>query len=318
MHKHIAALLLLLSALVAAQYLGQTLTPPAPGTITLALMGDVMLGRGVAQAHDGGTWSAALADLTPTLQSADLTLANLESPLAREVPTSVAQAVAAGEYNLCAPAISAYALTSAGLDVLSLANNHADDCGAGGLDESRSILYQAGLTPLLPGEPLHLTINSIQLILLAYDDISHPLDIETAAAQVRAARLEGAMVLVSIHWGAEYHPGPSRRQQAIALVLIKAGASILLGHHPHVLQPVELDQDGAFGPTLVAYSLGNALFDQVSPPDARRSAVLLVTLDAHGVQDVQIVPIQIDPLAGAAHLAEGAAGEVVLNRLGVK
>lgn len=323
--------LFLLSGLLAtaatSAWLGN-LPLPAKPVIMLALLGDVMLGRGVAQAHADGGWEHALIELAPLLAGADLALANLESPLAQAVPPGVSAALAAGEYNLCAPAESVQALAAAGLDVLALANNHAHDCSPNGLAETAWVLNSAGMEPLKPAEPLFLLVGDLSLALLAYDDISAPLDLAAAEAQVRAARARGALVMISVHWGAEYHSSPSPRQQQVAQRLVQAGAALVWGHHPHTLQPVnwlpqpyDCQRQGhngpPFGRALVAYSLGNALFDQVSPPDARRSAVLLVTLNANGVQAVQAAPAKIDPLKGTARLADEAAAEAVFQRLGL-
>ena len=319
-------LLILIGAAIGASFLGRrpAYSQAAGGQplITLALMGDVMLGRDVARAHADGSWSLALGELAPLLKSADLAMANLESPLAMTVPPGVQQALAAGEYNLCAPGQAVQALTSAGLDVLSLANNHTGDCGQGGLAETTEILMQAGLIPLLPGQTHALTVNRLKLALLAFDDIRAALDLTAAAAQVRTASAEGALVIVSMHWGSEYQSGPNSRQEEIAGALLQAGAVLVWGHHPHTLQQVVWQRGGHDGPpfargTLVAYSLGNGLFDTISPPDARRSAVLLVTLGTDGVLGIRAIPVQISPLDAAAHLADRATAEAVQRRLGM-
>ncbi len=316
----LTALAVLLAVLFCAMQTGRRINPPAPPTVRLALLGDVMLGRGIAARYTAGGWGNALAGLAPILQSADLALANLESPLAESIPASAAQALAAGEYNLCAPAEAMDALKAAGLDVLSLTNNHAQDCFPNGTEESARILNNAGLTALPPGETLILEYNGLKLALLAFDDVSTPLDIAAAASEIRTASQDGAQVIVSVHWGSEYQSGPSTRQQAIAQAMLNAGAVVIWGHHPHVLQPIVWQREGHDGPpfagsTLVAYSLGNMLFDQLSPPDVRRAAVLLVTLGINGVETVQAVPTQIDPLAGAVKLADPETAQIVLRRL---
>lgn len=82
----------------------------------------------------------------------------------------------------------------------------------------------------------------------------------------------------------------------MAGVLAEAGADIIVGHHPHGLQPVEwVWGEGRGRPTLVAYSLGNALFDQGAPPSARYGALLMVDVNRLGVKDVCVIPFQIDP-----------------------
>ena len=274
-------LLILLSFYLAA------CQPKAPA-VTLALLGDLMLGRGVNPKPD------SLAYLAPTLSAADLVLANLESPLAAGIPASDSS------YNLCTLASRADLLSAWGLDFLSLANNHIQDCGLGGVDETRAALETAGTTSVGPGmEPVYREVNGLQLVFLACEDVSSPLDINAAAQAIQAARSTGAQVIISIHWGAEYQGGASDRQKFLAQQFSEAGAALVWGHHPHVLQPAEWIQppagsDPAERPTLVLYSLGNALFDQGGLEDTRRSALVEVTLDADGISSVRIVPFVID------------------------
>ncbi|MCJ7622025.1 MAG: CapA family protein [Anaerolineaceae bacterium] len=308
----------ILRSLFSASLLLLLCVRPAERTITLALLGDIMLGRGIAAVHQAGDWESALAALAPTLQQADLSLANLESPLGKDAQSANTGARDASGYNLCAPPESVSALTAAGLDLLSLANNHNLDCGLMGLQQTSDTLASAGLTSILPGsQAVYRTVNGLKLAFFAFDDVTAPLDMNAAAAAIRKARAGGALVIVSIHCGAEYHPSASHRQRTLAQEIADAGAALIWGHHPHVLQPLEWVQRGGHdGPSFVAYSLGNALFDQFSPPDARRSALLLVTLDAQGVLSANPLPIHIDPLTGRSLPADAETAQAVLHRLG--
>ncbi len=251
---------------------------PAP-KVTLALLGDVMLGRDVHPSAE------SFAYLDPYLGSADLVMANLESPL------TGAPVQSDSPYTLCAPPERATVLAEAGFDLLTVANNHNLDCGEEGLLETRSALAEAGLGYAGPGmEPVFRTLNGIRLAVLAFD-ATGPFELERAVQAVRAARATGATVIVSIHWGAEYQAGASSFQEEIALRLAQAGAALIWGHHPHVLQPADWIDNGQ---TLVFYSLGNALFDQYGLADTRQSALALVTLGPEGVTGFQVVPFLID------------------------
>jgi poly-gamma-glutamate capsule biosynthesis protein CapA/YwtB (metallophosphatase superfamily) len=254
-----------------------------PG-LTLALLGDLMIGRGVDPAPD------SLAYIAPGLQAADLSLANLESPLAELPP-----AAASGEsYNLCAPASRSALLSAWGLDLLALANNHRFDCSPDGPAETTRLLNTLGLASIGPGmQPLYREIRGLKLAFLAFDDISAPLDEAAAMHAIQAARKQGAMVVVSVHWGAEYQAAATQRQKALAGQFAQAGAAVIVGTHPHVLQPGGWINTSR-GKSLVLYSLGNALFDQPGLPDTRQSALLLVGLDAHGVQSVRVIPFEMD------------------------
>lgn len=148
--------------------------------------------------------------------------------------------------------------------------------------------------------------------------MTDPLDEGKAAQAVRQARQGWAFVIVSVHRGGEYKTGPTPRQRKLAQALADARAGLIWGHHPHVLQPLDwLQGNGQPRPTLVIYCLGNALFDQTVPPDATRPALLLVTLNGGGIEDLQTLPFEIDPRRGEAIPADDAASQAVLHWLGV-
>ena len=249
---------------------------PAP-SVTLALLGDVMLGRSVHPTSETFTY------LEPVLTSADLALANLESPLTDEpVQTE-------SPYALCAPAEHVEYLVNAGFDLLAMSNNHSRDCGEEGLLETQSTLTSNGLS-FIVSEQVYKSVNGIELAFLAFDATTQ-FDNEAAVRSIRLAREAGAVVVVSLHWGAEYQAGPARVQRQIAEGLAEAGAALIWGHHPHVLQPAEWINDGQ---TLVLFSLGNALFDQHGLENTRRSALVLATLDSNGVEEFRVIPFAID------------------------
>ena len=305
--------------------------PTSPTTI-LALVGDVMLGRGVAQALDGD-WEAAFAGVQPWLSDADLAFANLESPLTTSPPLppfppslpsspslpsppsppSLPAPPSPSSYDLRAPLEAVASLHAAGFDVVSLVNNHALDAGQAGLRETVDTLHAAGIATLanwetgtlVDGSPIYQstslpTYHSTNLPtyqptnlpiyrLLAFDDSLTPLDVEATASTVANAAAQADLVIVSIHWGGEYQAAPSSRQRTIASQLARAGAGLIVGHGPHVLQRIEW-----VGETLVAYSLGNFLFDQPYPADCRWGAILRVTLRDDRIVAVEALPTVVE------------------------
>jgi poly-gamma-glutamate synthesis protein (capsule biosynthesis protein) len=279
-------------------------------TVTLALLGDILLGRGVTPTAD------SLAYLAPELSAADLALANLESPLGPgdEAPTH--------EYDLCAPAERASFLAGWGLDLLSLENNHADDCGPDGAGQTIAALSAAGLDGLT-NEATIVEIDGLRLAFFAFDDVGSPLDGEAAAAAIRLAVDGGALAVVSIHWGVEYQAGPTPRQEALARDFVEAGAALVWGHHPHVLQRAEWldaarsDNELRRRSALILYSLGNALFDQGGLADTRRSTLALVSLDRRGVEEVRFVPFVIDVRRGRLAAPDAASAGKIVEGLGI-
>ena len=282
-------------------------------TVTLALVGDLMLGRGVAEAHIEDGWEGVFNAISAELQAADLALGNLESPLVS--PTGDLQA--ANVDNLCAEGTSAHILADAGFDILVTANNHRFDCGLSHAGDTVDSLSGAGITTLdESSSPFEMRINGINLVFFAYDDISTTLDVDETLATIEEAAKEHNIVVVSMHWGMEYQGGPSRRQEKLAHSMAQAGADLIWGHHPHVLQRIEwIDRKGGQSPALVAYSLGNALFDQTFIPDTRQSAVLTVRIDREGVRSMDISPTIIRWQNHNLDIPDSTTGRSIFKRL---
>jgi poly-gamma-glutamate capsule biosynthesis protein CapA/YwtB (metallophosphatase superfamily) len=290
-----------------------TARAPAEHSFSLAFLGDLMLGRGVAQAHASleRPWGLALDAICPDLQAADLALANLESPLS-------SRPLLGPGYDLRGPGAAADALSAAGLDLVSLANNHALDAGQGGLSDTRAALQAAGVGWIGPQAQVVLRqIQGQRLAFLAFEDVNAPLDLVQVGQAVKEARRQADWVIVSMHWGGEYRPAPDVRQEQLAQALADAGADVVWGQHPHVLQRLDWVQGaGRPRPTLVIYSLGNALFDQVEPIDGRRGALLMLRFGAGKIQEVQALPFVIDPLHAQLLIAGEADAAIIMERLG--
>jgi poly-gamma-glutamate synthesis protein (capsule biosynthesis protein) len=276
-------------------------------TVKLALLGDINLGRGVHPAAE------SLNFLAPDLQSADLVLANLESPLATSPPLP-----AADGYDLCASAERAAFLSDWSIDLVSLANNHRLDCSTDGIALTTAALKRSGITPIGSGlEAVSRTLKGMKLAFLAFDDVSAPVDVDAAVAAIRSSRQAGTVVIVSVHWGMEYQAGPTERQQTLARAFAEAGATLIWGHHPHVIQRSEWIETAA-GHTLVLYSLGNALFDQEGLANTRESALVLVELDPAGILSLRAVPFIIDIASSRVLAAPPADAEKILARLKIE
>lgn len=315
-HKAKIRRLLLILAICLLLWMQTGSNCPVPRPVMLALLGDVMLGRGVAQVSSAYPRErGALFELAPVLSTADLALANLESPITTTPLVRRGYDLRAGP-ALAGPLLEG--LAESGLDAFSLANNHALDCGFVGLHSTQAALDTQGLAFIGPDlVPLWRSVGGLRSAFFAFEDVTSPLDLIQAQRSVAAAAARADLVVVSLHWGLEYRSIPTLRQRQIAQSLADAGADLIWGHHPHVLQSVEwLRGHGRSRSTLVAYSLGNALFDQVVPADTRKSALLLVTLGADGVESVEAVPFEIDPFQASVSLASGEAASRTYQRLG--
>ncbi len=275
--------------------------PVVLGEFRIVAVGDVMMHADVKKAaEDQGGFEALWADVAPLFKGADLAFANLETPVA---PTT---GKPGRPFQFNAPEQLPAALRASGLTVLSTANNHAYDQGKKGVKETVDRLKEAKLVSIGSGEtkaaaeaPRIVEANGVKVGLLGYTDLFNldlnrkadepwvrPMDLEEAKAAVQALRGEADAVIVSVHWGDEYHHLPTKRHRQVAEALVAAGADLVLGHHPHVLQPLELVEAGG-RKGVVAYSLGNFISNQdrmwradlfpVAAGDNRDGAALLAT-----------------------------------------
>ncbi len=261
--------------------------PRTDARATLAAVGDVLMHEAVkrsAETHgkgapDGGyLWLfAPIADL---LSAADVAFANLETPIAP------ASAAGTREYVFNAPPDVVAALLHAGVRVVSVANNHAFDQGRPGFEETLRRLDAAGMHAVGAGPPeraagpVRVDAGGLAIAFLGWahffnqDGNACPaapgaacvqaaqLDRARAVDAVRAAAAGADAVVVSLHWGVEYEPQPRAEDVELAHALADAGALVVLGHHPHVLQPVELYRRADGRVAVIAYSLGNFVSNQ--------------------------------------------------------
>lgn len=259
-------------------------TPPS---LRLVVGGDVMFGRYLGRKLRPSGGDDPFLHVRAALRGADLSIVNLETPLSDVDPPALRrQPLPARNLRFRAPTGYAAVLADAGVDVAVLANNHIEDCGLAGIAHTIAALDTAGVqhagARATEGEdpfaPLWLRAGGAQVALIAastrrnrgpsrpdgWTPVAFRLTpglLELLPARVRAAREAGAdVVLVSLHWGHEFARRPSPVQQELAWALIDAGASVVLGHHAHVMQPVE-----AYGGGLILYNMGNLVMDLRKP-----------------------------------------------------
>lgn len=268
--------------------------------VTLTAVGDVTPGEQVGPAVETHGGAYPWAYVGAALRHADITTANLEGAV-----TSRGVA-AAKQYRFRGPrALLTGARDFAGVDVLTLANNHSLDFGAVGLADTLAAARAAGIATVGAGpdeaaarRPAIIQAGGLRIAFLGYSDVSPPgfaagpasagiarADVAAIAADVRSARQRADLVVVWFHWGAELQASPNVRQAGLAAAALDAGASVVLGAHPHVLGPV----DRARPHTLVAWTLGNFVFP-AGPGAAARTAILDVRLTKQGVAGYDLVP----------------------------
>lgn len=213
-----------------------------------------------------------LAPIAPLLKGATVAVANLECALVRDGRP------VAGKCTLHGAPGWASVMKGAGIHVVTLANNHVMDYGGAGLTSTLDALSREGIHTVGAGPtkeaacaPLFLGVNGVRIAFLARTSVmvSSPssatptragvawLDRAETERAIRDCRGQADLVVLLIHWGLEEYAYPSAAQRADARRFVDAGADLILGHHPHVVQPLE-----RIGHAIVAYSLGNAVFDE--------------------------------------------------------
>jgi len=262
--------------------------------VSFAVAGDVIphepVRAAAAAAGDGAVgWGALFSDVSDVFEKADFGFVNLETPVAP------AHSRGSKPFMFDAPVALLDGLKANGIKIVSFANNHVMDQGWAGFAETREHLRDEGLLFAGSGDsaqqawqPVMVEANGIKVGWLGMtrwlngnrnpdkDDQPHvnffPYPGESGGAPgadeaqvleaVKQARAKCDLLVVSIHWGIEYAPAPRPEDVETAHKMLDAGASVIVGHHPHVLQPVETykTQDGR--DTVIFYSLGNFLSNQ--------------------------------------------------------
>lgn len=260
---------------------------PEVAVVTMAVVGDVMLGRSVQeQMEKRGDFSWPFREMAEDLAKADVTVGNLEAVV---VPGC---SQAENRFIFCMRPEAREGLTLAGFDVLSQANNHAYNYGIKAYEESVSLLAAESMAVIDSERLVVKEIEGTTLGFLGFDDVSVPLDLARVRATVASASAKTEVTTVLVHWGVEYVDRPTVRQREVAQVLVEAGADIIAGSHPHWVQPMEY-----IGDTLVFWSLGNFVFDQMWSEQTRKGAVAWIEMSVQDRRlqkiDYEVVPVKI-------------------------
>jgi len=274
--------------------------------VVMVAVGDVMLSRQVGERiRTIGDPKAPFLKTAKILEKADITFCNLESPFYDEESLSEEWMVFGAE-----PA-TIEGLKYAGFDVVSLANNHFGDQGVAGMNFTFSHLNKnevefigAGENEVKAREPRIIERNGVKFAFLGYNDIKSAiqkgyaatpekpgtavLTEENLAQDIKRARKRAHVVIISIHWGIEYEQSPTERQRMFAHLAVDSGASLVLGHHPHVIQPVEKYKDG-----YVFYSLGNFVFDQMWSEETRNGLIARIFFEGRQIKKVETIEVTI-------------------------
>jgi poly-gamma-glutamate capsule biosynthesis protein CapA/YwtB (metallophosphatase superfamily) len=281
---------------------------PEVDAVSLAFVGDIMLDRTLRWKIQSGEGSDIFRSVAAVLRQADISGGNLEC--------SVGAGGTREEkgFTFLAPPAAAETLQDAGFDLLALANNHILDYGRGTLKDTLVALEDhdlahtgAGMNETEARTPAFLDVRGVRIAFFAYADIPVEYDgfdariwiagpftpgMNWADPSVIQSDLEGARSfsdfrVVQMHFGIEGSSQPSAQQMALAHAAIDFGADVVIGSHPHVLQPAESYKD-----RLILYSLGNFVFDGFSEAE-NSSAIAWILLKPDGRIGLQWLPVAI-------------------------
>ena len=299
--------------------------PKAPEEVSAIFTGDIMLSRVVAQKIKEHGLAYPFLQVGDYLKSADFVFGNLETPL------TPGREIESGEMVFRAEPDLAQVLSDYNFQVLSLANNHTPNFGEQGLLDTFNYLEQAGIKYAGAGRnntqayaPAYFEKQGVKFAFLAYTYPGIvPQNYEAAGsragtafmntammvAAVKEAKNQDYLVVVSMHAGDEYTATPNRQQVDFAHTAVKAGADLVIGHHPHWVQSAEIYQ-GKY----IFYSLGNFVFDQMWSQATREGLALKITFDSAGVKKIEPRAVLISDYAQPS-LLEGAAEAEIVQRL---
>jgi poly-gamma-glutamate synthesis protein (capsule biosynthesis protein) len=238
------------------------------------------------------------------LSNADIVLGNLEGPLTN----SEAAEASDKQYLFRSPPQSVVpALRRAGFNAMNLANNHILDYGINGMNETIQSLDQSGITSIGAGQNL-IQARAGRIIRTAHGDVAllgysltfpesfWATDTKPGTAfghrkqiveDIHRLSQQADYIIVSFHWGREKTEALRPYQPRLARAAIDAGADVVLGHHPHILQAIEAYRQG-----LIIYSLGNYVFGSYSQ-DARDSVVARISLHNGNYHSAELTPINV-------------------------
>jgi hypothetical protein len=256
----------------------------------------------VEQLALGGKADVVFGNVLTELHDKDLSVVNLECPL-----TKRNSPIHKSGPNLKAHPKTVECLKAGAFDVVNLANNHIADYSSTAVNETIQLLESnkikcvgAGSSLSAAQEPLHVSFRGEVIVFLAFAENEFncagektagawPLDPVTNISQIKKAKANADIVIVLVHGGNEYNPVPSPRMVKTYRAFVDAGASSVIGSHPHVPQGYEIYKNAP-----IFYSLGNFLFDS-SQEDMRndlwsKSYAVRLHFQENTVQDIEIIP----------------------------
>jgi poly-gamma-glutamate synthesis protein (capsule biosynthesis protein) len=282
------------------------LAPTVPATFDMVVAPDIILGRGVNNKMVAyNDYLYPFRKVRNEFMSADWRVANLECTITDLVPPPLDPAT----FTFVTAKRAVDGLVYAGIQTVSLANNHADNAGAESFLDMIHTLHEHNISTCGGGNnlaearaPVVQTVKGTRVALLAYNEIPPggpyadvnspgiaPVDLTTLPQDIVAARKQADLVIPFFHWGIEYTKDPTTTQQQAARLAIDSGADMVLGSHPHWVQAIE-----SYKGRLIIYSLGNFVFDQDWSRETLEGCMLHLYWRGTTLASIRFVPYLIE------------------------
>ncbi|MEI7480463.1 MAG: CapA family protein, partial [bacterium] len=277
--------------------------------VSLIAVGDISYSRAVGRVvKKQNNINYPLLKIQDYLKTGDIVFGNLETPI------TAGRDIVDFEMVFRSNPGTETALKQSGFSILSLANNHTPNFGNKGLMDTMKYLDSEGIKHIGAGkdnqeanQPVFIEVKGIKFAFLAYNDsdvvpasyeggTNHPgtafMRVGKMSEAVKEVKTKADYVIVSMHSGTEYVNSPNDSQKNFAHGAIDAGADIIIGHHPHVVQTVE-QYKGKY----IFYSLGNFVFDQPQSSDTKEGLTVKVNFSKSEIGKISLVPIAMENFA---------------------
>lgn len=278
--------------------------------ITIVATGDYIPARSVnTQTLRAKDFTWAVGETAKILRGGDVTLVNMETSIFGGcAPTDEG-------FIFCGESGHVEALTFADVNVVNLANNHTHNYGEEGIEETIKLLAEGDIEHSGAGEIAYLTVKGSKIAFLGYNDVGYtpkPLaaaEDDLVKQQIMEASKNADIVVVSFHWGEEYTAEPTERQVELARFTIDSGADLVIGNHPHWIQPLEIYKNKP-----IMYAHGNYVFDQMWSEETREGVIGIYTFDGDTIVDIDFVPTYITNY-GKSNIADENRAKKILTNL---
>lgn len=303
--------------------------------ITLIATGDVIPARGANwPAVKSGDFTYNWKATADFLKKADITLIDLEAPLRKGCPLMTQG------FTFCGDTRHIQGILFAGVDSVSLANNHIGNFGQGGIDETINLLETNKIGWSRFGHLDCHEVKGVKFGFLAYNGVGTAIDREGLVKEIKDARSKVDVLIVSAHWGKEYELTPQKSgniapddPREIGHLIIDSGADLVIGNHPHTVQGVEIyrplrgadcTRDSPYHSRdlrscelkdkLITYAHGNFIFDQTWSQETQEGVVGEYTFFGKQLVNVKFHPIKVDTSYQPRFLSE-VEGKPILDRM---